>query len=212
MIVLFGKTSGPKARRYFGSRTNLGIMVGPKGWVNAWCPHWACDNDAYSTRHDPGYWCREGEAKWLKMLDKAAAQPSKPLFCVLPDVVGDWTHTLWRAHRYRHEVVERSLPVAIALQDGADFSEAMPLHPAFVFVGGSTEWKWQNAHLACTYFQPQGVKVHVGRASGPERITRCLRMGADSCDGTGWGAYADKMLPGLWRALDGFAAQTTLVI
>ena len=94
MIVLFGKTSGPKARQYFGSRSNLGIMVSPKGWTRPWCRNWACDNDAYANRDNPAWWCREGEARWLKMLDKVAAQESRPLFRVLPDVVANWAATL----------------------------------------------------------------------------------------------------------------------
>jgi hypothetical protein len=157
----------------------------------------------FGNRHDPDWWERKGERAWLKMLDKVTEQATDPMWVLLPDVVADWNRTIERAWKYLPEVMERDLRFAVALQDGCDFKEALALRPFAVFVGGTTRWKWLNAEPACRYFQPRGVKVHVGRVSGPNRILECLRIGVDSCDGTGWCRHSEKMLPGLWWALDG---------
>jgi hypothetical protein len=215
-IVLFGSASGPKLRRYWGDRTNLGILTAPLAWRTPWCRWWACDNDVFSHRDDPGWWKRKGESNWLRMLDKidALAPAHPPMFVLTPDVVCDWPRTRERFARYRDELRCRSLPPAIALQDGSerDFDAVARLGPSCVFVGGSVEWKWRHAEAICDYFHLRDIRVHVGRASGPWRVRECMRIGADSCDGTGWGRYADKMLPGLWRVLDGADSQCRLDI
>lgn len=202
VIVLTANSSGPKYEAQLGGRKNIGQLLSPEGWRRPSRRYWACDNDVFSHRSDPSWWEREGERNWLKMLDKVAHQQSDPMFVLLPDVVGDWRRTLSRAHIYLPEVYERDLRYAIALQDGCDFREALSLRPHTVFVGGTRLWKWLNAEAICRYFQPRGVKVHIGRASGPNRIRECLRLGVDSCDGTGWSRFSEGMLPGLWRELD----------
>lgn len=204
MNVLLGNWRGRQFQELIAQRPNIGNLLSPLGWANPiGCPY-ACDNDVYGHRADAAWWCREGEARWLKMLDKIpAAMP--PIFVLLPDVVGDWPETKRRAWKYLPELRARNLPVGVALQNGAetDFESVLRLRPAYVFVGGSTAWKWRQAETICQYFHAAGVKVHVGRASGPRRIRECLRIGADSCDGTGWIRHSDAMLPGLWRELDG---------
>ena len=211
MIVLLGSTSGPKARANFAGRNNIGILVSPEKWARPWTTHWACDNAAYPHRFDPDWWCRDGETRWYKMLDKIPSD-NPPMFVLLPDVVYDWQATLERAWKYLPELRARRLPVAVALQEGseADLANALRLRPDVVFVGGDNRWKWRYAESICRYFQPRGIRVHVGRTSGPRRIRECLRIGADSCDGTGWIRYSEAMLPGLWRELDGTSPQGRL--
>jgi hypothetical protein len=215
-IILVGNASGSKVRTYIGGRANIGALHSPAAWRTPWCRWWACDNDVFSNRADPGWWCREGETKWIKMLDKidAAAFEHGPMFVLLPDVVFDWPQTLRRYHEYLPEVRGRGLPFAIALQDGAEseLKTIARLNPHYVFIGGSVQWKWRHAEAFCAYFQPLGIKVHIGRASGPRRVQECIRIGADSADGTGWSRFADKMLPGLWRVLDGADPQRSLEI
>jgi len=212
VIVMLGNWSGPQFREICSERRNIGQLLSPVGWRQPQSRHWAADNDVYAHRDDPAWWCREGLPNWLKMLDKAADAWCDPMFCLLPDVVADWPRTLERAWEYRQECLNRDLSFAVALQDGCDFAQALELRPQYVFVGGTTAWKWRNVEPACQYFQRCGVKVHVGRASGPLRIRECLRLGVDSCDGTGWGRASDKMLPGLWRELDGTDPQLRIGI
>ena len=138
---------------------------------------------------------------WLKMLDKIP-DDHPPIFSLLPDVVGDWPVTLERAHRYLPELRDRGIVAAVALQDGCGFEEALIPCVDWVFVGGSTAWKLANIRGACAFFQPLGIRVHVGRVNGRTRILHCRAAGADSCDGTGWGRFSNAELPKLFRAQD----------
>lgn len=234
MKILLGNWTGTEFRAILQERRCIGQLLSPAHWRQPASRHWACDNDVFGNRHNPDWWEKgkwieqktripggyriverktdPGEYAWLKMLDKVTKVWCDPLFCLLPDVVGDWPQTLERAHRYRRECEDRELPFAVALQDGCIFEQALDFRPSYVFIGGSTAWKWRTVGPACEYFQIRGIKVHVGRTSGPYRIRECLRLGVDSCDGTGWGRHSDKMLPGLWRELDGTNPQLRLTL
>jgi hypothetical protein len=205
MIVMLGNWSGPAFRKIVVQRSNIGQMMSPVGWRHPQSPHWACDNDVFGNwqRGDAEWWKRDGERKWRGMLAKVMKEETRPMFVLLPDVVGDWRQTMIRVEKYICELAALRLPYAIALQNGCRFADVLPFKPDFVFVGGTTEWKWANVEPACRFFQPLGIRVHVGRTSGPLRIRECLRCGVDSCDGTGWGRASDAMLPSLWRELDG---------
>jgi len=192
------------------------MLLGPGCWRNppAHRPY-ATDNDCFVNRDDPAWWEREGEAAWLKMLDRIpTAHP--PLFVLLPDVVGDWTETLNRAVRYAEEVRRRRLRVGIALQNGCDsereYDDCLRREPDAVFVGGTRAWKWAHAPYICKWFGERGVWVHVGRVSGPAAVQRCLQMGSDSCDGTGWSKFTDQELPKLLRVLKARAVTVPLDI
>lgn len=194
----------------------MGVLLSPKAWRQPWCKWWATDNDVFSHRNDIGWWEREGEESWIRMADKLDAIPADrpPLFILIPDVVGDWQRTLDYYDKYRHHVLDRQLPIAIALQNGAesDMETVLKLRPDFVFIGGDVEWKWRFTADFTRFFRPRGIRVHVGRASGPWRVRECIRVGVDSCDGTGWNRFADRMLPGLFQVLDNSNPQQRLGI
>lgn len=197
--MLTGSVSRRKWGVLYERYPYLGMLLCPSGWRTPWCRRYAADNDCFAHRNDPGWWEREGEARWLAMLDKLAG--TRPMFVLLPDVVGDWNATLDRSARYRGELADRNLPAAVALQDGCDFREALALSPDTVFVGGTTDWKLRSVEPACAIFRPRGIRVHVGRVNSRDRLFLCRSCGADSVDGTGWNRYSDAMLPVMDRAM-----------
>jgi hypothetical protein len=200
LIYLTSNLSGVTRRAAYAQNPALGLLLSPSGWRRPWCELWACDNDVFSHRTDAGWWRREGETRWLKMLDKLTQLPP-PLWCILPDVVGNWDETIERAHFYRSEVEGRGLRVALALQDGCIWKEAFDFAPFCVFVGGSTEWKWANVARVISIFQNKSW-VHVGRVNGERRIRQVRKMGADSADGTGLCRFFDAQLPQVLRGLN----------
>lgn len=198
-----GNVSGPKwqgvASAFAAEGITFGVLMGTK-WCTPWTEHWACDNDMFAAhkRGDTGWWKREGETAWLKMLDKAASQPTKPLFVALPDVVEDWPRTVARAWYYLPELRSRSLPPAIVLQDGCHLGAATMLSCPWWFVGGSDAYKWgQLEEIVRTAHLTFDTKVHVGRVNGTRQVRSCLRAGADSCDGTGLAAFTNTVMPRL---------------
>ena len=209
MIALLGSGYGPEKTALATTRKDIGSLISPKQPGNK-TPIYACDNDVYNNRNDPEWWCREGEKRWLKMLDTISGE-HLPLWAALPDVYGDWLRTLERGWHYREELLSRGIRVAIALQNGiGDWSEALALSPDAVFVGGSTEWKWKYAEEICAYFQPRGIWVHIARVSGYLKARESLRIGADSIDGTGWMRNPGRNLPELLQELDGTHSQMRL--
>lgn len=197
MIYLTSNIGGTTRRAAYEQNPKLGLLLSPLGWRAPWCPLWACDNDVFA-----GKW---NEASWLKMLDKAA-KFHPPLFCILPDVVGDWNTTLERGCQYRPEVESRNLRVAIALQDGCNWKEVADFAPFAVFVGGTTRWKWENVPRIVSMFQNKAW-VHVGRVNGENRTRYCRKLGVDSCDGTGLARHFDCQLPRILRGLNTEPAQ-----
>jgi hypothetical protein len=200
MIYLTSNISGATRRAAYAQNSALGLLLSPLGWRRPWCDFWACDNDVFA-----GRW---NEAGWLKMLDKAAKH-HPPLFCILPDVVGDWATTLDRAYQYRQEVESRGLRVALALQDGCNWKEVKDFAPFAVFVGGSTRWKWENTPRVIAMFQNKSW-VHVGRVNGENRIRYVRKLGADSADGTGLCRFFDAVLPKVLRGLNHESPQQEL--
>lgn len=227
MNYLTSNLSGTTRRAAYAKNPALGLLLSPLGWRSPWCPLWACDNDVYAaweafeikrtTTVTPEQdWFHGGEGKrkaagekrWLKMLDKVTAF-HHPLFVILPDVVGDWEATIERAHQYRHEVESRGLRVALALQDGCNWKEAIDFEPWAVFVGGSKPWKWANVPRIVQMFQHKAW-VHVGKVNGDRAIRYCRKLGVDSCDGTGLCRHFDSELPKVLFGLNGERPQMEL--
>jgi hypothetical protein len=217
---MFYYTSGLSRARWrdsFNSSSQIAALYSPSAWRNPFCLY-ACDNDVYAhsflgNKTDVDWWQREGETAWLKMLDKVALHARTgiaPQFLLLPDVVGDWNATIERAHHYRREVNGRHLPTALALQDGAEldnFKAALLFKPNYVFIGGSTRWKWHNARRIAHLFPQHYISVHLGRVNGEQSIRMARGFGVASCDGTGISRHVDAMMPGFKRGFEMPAAR-----
>lgn len=157
----------------------LGWLIGPRYWKN---PRegvaFACDNDAFQSYSNGTDYDFDA---WLRFLDRVHKSGYTPLWGLVPDVVGDRYKTIEQWHIYSHFVIERGWKTALAVQDGMCAEDVHECCPDVVFVGGTTNWKWKTAHAWRHDFQ----RVHVGRVRS-RRLSYCARIGAESCDGTGW--------------------------
>jgi len=137
----------------------------------------ALDNDAYTL------W-RKGipfnPQAWVDFLDKVAMTGLEPLWVAIPDVVTNRKATLENWKPYSRIAEPYGWPLAFVVQDGMTPKDVPP-NASVVFVGGSTEWKWRNLALWTTNFP----RVHVGRVR-TTGLHVCERLGAESCDGSGW--------------------------
>jgi hypothetical protein len=136
------------------------------------------------------------------MLGKVpAANP--PLWALVPDVVADKTGTLEAWEKYSPEILSRGWPMGFAVQDGMVASD-VPENASVVFVGGTTQWKWSTVAYWCQRFP----RVHIGRVNGIRRLWIAQRLGAESCDGTGYfrdtinGASGRKLIAWLHHKTD----------
>jgi len=101
-----------------------------------------------------------------------------PLWVAVPDVVADAEETLKRWHKWHDKI---DYPLAFVCQDGHRPSD-VPKKAICCFIGGSTDWKLNNAHRF------KGVRkiLHIGRVTTLNRLIWAKEIGADSVDGTGF--------------------------
>ncbi len=137
------------------------------------------------------------EGPWLDLLDWAKLSGQAPVWALAPDAVGNRAQTLRRWELYAPRLAQYGWPMAFAVQDGMTASD-VPSDVSVVFVGGSTEWKWQTVAMWCKAFP----RVHVGRVNSYRRLWECHDAGAESCDGTGWFRGDQKQLRGIAAYLE----------
>lgn len=176
MVMPANNSCAKKLAEQYPSR--IGWLLGPSSW-NTPPPHlsYALDNDAFGAFKNGTEW---DENAWLAMLEQASKVDHPPLWAIVPDVVGDREATIRSYHKYEHVVASYGFTKAFAVQDGMTPSD-VPKTASVVFVGGTTSWKWRNL----TTWTDNFPRVHVGRVR-MTKLMRCLQLGVESCDGTGW--------------------------
>jgi hypothetical protein len=164
------------AGRFHGQ---IGWLMGPEGFKEPrrWLPY-AIDNGKFSVWKKKNQW---DEQRFFDLLDRCVFSKYKPLWVTVPDEVGDCrvTESLW--YYYEEKLRRYCWPLAYVVQDGCE-PRHVPKAADIVFVGGTTEWKWHNAGRFCAEFP----RVHVGRVNWVDKLEYCERIGAESCDGSGF--------------------------
>jgi len=187
MIMPANNTKG--IVHYFAGKYpgKIGLLISPKGWrstVPEYLPY-ALDNGAYT-----GF----DEVLFMDILRDVPIM-HRPLWVVVPDVVGDATATTARWHVWHNRI---PFPLAFAVQDGHR-PEDVPKTAFCVFVGGSTAWKLANAHK----FKGVTKWLHIGRVNTERRLCWAERIGADSVDGTGFFRGDQKQLAAFIEHFEG---------
>lgn len=181
-MVMPGNNSGAIVHYWSGKFPGrIGWLVGPsaisKTKLRKWIP-FALDNDAFGAFSKKTEW---SEVAWLGMLRAVKLSGMKPLWTLVPDVVADRDATLRNWERYAPVASLYGWPLAFAVQNGMTPAD-IPQEAAVIFIGGTTEWKWQTLPM----WVKTGKRVHVGRVNEVERLLICERLGVESVDGTGW--------------------------
>jgi hypothetical protein len=195
MIVMPSNNSsmhlGWLAGRYPGC---IGWLLSPSGWrrPHQWMPY-ALDNDRFTAWSKNQEW---DEIAYMRMVSKAAEEKRIPRWILVPDVVADRDATLEQWNHWAPKLATYGWPLAFAVQNGMTQAD-VPLNAAVIFVGGTTEWKWNTIWDWCH----NNARVHVGRVNGYEGLWNCHDAGVESCDGTGWFRGDQEQLAGLERYL-----------
>jgi len=169
--LLFGYLAGKHEGR-------MGVMCSPQSkWRRpVWFLPYAIDNGMYAATQAGKDW---PEREFLQMLDKAKESDHDPLFVVVPDVLYDRDETLRRFDKYAPRLERMGFRLAIACQDGMTPRDVPD--GVVAFIGGSDSFKAKTWD-----FCEAGLRVHVGRVNGFQRLVSSHKCGAFSCDGSGF--------------------------
>ena len=158
----------------------IGHLYSPGGQRGPWHDiPFGLDNGAWGAHLNNREW---NEEEWKALLAWCAMSGFRPLWAVVPDVVGDRLATLERWKQYESEVRRYGWRRAFAVQDGMTFDD-VPSDDCVLFIGGSDQWKDAAIKPWCARFPG---RVHVARVNGWDRLVRSYRAGAISVAGTGW--------------------------
>ena len=127
---------------------------------------------------DNGCFTKWEKEKFFFMLRKVSLLREQPIFVCVPDVVADAEETNRKWFKYNNKI---NFNKAFVAQDGHE-PQDIPKKAYAVFVGGSTDWKLNNAHK----FKGVSQWLHIGRVNTGIRLRWAERIGADSVDGTGF--------------------------
>lgn len=168
---LAGRAPGSVGHLYTPNRTER-----PKSWLP-----YCLDNGAFAAaiNNRPFDW-----GAWDAALDRYVGHPQAPIWIVVPDVVFDGAATLAQWNQLAEGYRKRYVPLAIAVQNGMtpDDVRSLAVQPDVIFIGGTTEWKWETVGTWCAEFP----RVHVARVNGRRALDASYLAGAESCDGSGW--------------------------
>ena len=169
MIMPSNNTSG--ICHYFAGAYpgKIGLLISPNGWrIPPYYFPYALDNGAFTGFEHDAFILMLRRAKLIK----------PPLWVAVPDVVGDAeaTNKMWG--RYHGKIDFRK---AFVVQDGHE-PQDVPKDAHAVFIGGSTNWKLNNAEK----FKGVSNWLHIGRVNTESRLRWAKDLGADSVDGTGF--------------------------
>jgi hypothetical protein len=154
---------------------------------------------------DNGCFSKFDRKTWLRLVGEAIESP--PVFCCLPDLVGDARRTREMFDWFYEDC--RPLPKALVLQDGISNVDIPWQRISAVFVGGSDAFKISaEAMAACRAAKMMDKWVHVGRVNTAKRVRDWIGV-ADSIDGSGISMY-DHMLEDVLAAIRGTHAQSQL--
>lgn len=177
MIVMVSNHTGLRTGYLAGMFPDrVGHLFSPRGKRGPYeFMPFALDNDAFALGD------KWNEAEWIRLMKWAAKSGLDPEWALVPDKVGDRDETLRKWEKYASMTAGFGWPLAFAVQDGMVIGD-VPTDASVIFVGGSTEWKWETMPMWCAEFD----HVHVGRVNAYHRLWECHRAGAKSTDGTGW--------------------------
>lgn len=139
---------------------------------------WAIDNGAYSEFDG---------ASFLSLLKREEYHKDDCLFVAVPDVVGSARRTAEMFVRWKECLAGWRL--ALVVQDGQEGVEIPWDDIDCIFIGGTTEFKYQ-AKPIIQAAKMLGKRIHAGRVNTPDRFLYFESLGIDSIDGSGISQYS----------------------
>ena len=147
----------------------------------------ALDNGAFAAWSRGEDWEKTQREGFEKRAEELGGVVS---WIVAPDIVAGGARSLELSQAWIPWLLERTPLVMLPVQDGMTPEDVAPViaehHPRVgIFLGGSTEWKWDTADEWGQLADAWGVPYHVARVNSLSAIQRAGSVGASSWDGTG---------------------------
>jgi hypothetical protein len=147
----------------------------------------ALDNGAFAAWSRGEDWEKTQREGFEKRAEELGGLVS---WIVAPDIVAGGARSLELSEAWIPWLLERTPLVMLPVQDGMTPEDVAPViaehHPRVgIFLGGSTEWKWDTADEWGQLADAWGVPYHVARVNSLSAIQRAGSVGASSWDGTG---------------------------
>lgn len=133
------------------------------------------------------------ETRFRDMVKAIAADPDlkkKVRFVVAPDKPFDAAKTLEMFPQWADWIHQQGLPVALAVQNGAENMDIPWDKVDVLFLGGDTDWKigrkgGDNFYSMLRRAAEEGIPTHMGRVNSAERLEMAgYGLGATTADGT----------------------------
>ena len=186
-------------------REGFGFIITPFMGNRIACGQvWAADTGCYA---QPEEFSLEKYYRWLEQRDRFSC-----LFATAPDRLGDWPATLARSLPVVADLKRLGYRPAVVAQDGAT-AENFPWDACdAVFIGGTTEWKLQDAAVIGLLEEAgrRGKWRHMGRVNSWERAVVAKLRECDSIDGTLLAFGKDANLGILFEWMNGINRQLSL--
>lgn len=140
---------------------------------------WALDNGAFAD------WKAERPFDAERFLS-TVQQAGSPDYVVVPDVVAGGLFSLATSLAWADVLEPYGHPMALVVQDGMVVSDVEPHlgtgRFAFLFVGGTVEWKVATGAEWVELAHRFGMKCHIGRVGTQKRVRWAKRVKCDSID------------------------------
>lgn len=142
---------------------------------------WFYDNGAFRD------WTKEEEFNYLQWsIDiRNISRFTKPDFIVVPDLVAQGVASLEFSLDHLTEIRQAGRYDAyLVVQDGMSVKDVNPVLKNFdgIFVGGTSEWKWETARQWVALAHIRNKPCHIGRAGTLSQVQKAKDAGADSID------------------------------
>jgi len=165
----------------------------------------AIDNGAFMC-YQKGYPFMEGP--FLNQLEYCYKIGIPLDFVVCPDIVCGGKKSLDFSLKWSERLI--GIPnLALVIQDGMTETNlnSVDLSPfTYIFIGGSPEWKWENAESWVSYAHSKGKKCHIGQVGKLDCLRVARDFGADSVDSTSF-TRNDS-----WHILDEYYDNTQMLM
>lgn len=171
----------------------VGIMTTPRSGANI--PEgriWAVDTGCFASPQD------YADEVYLRFLSNRSYARDRCLFATAPDVVQDAKATMEVAMPMLPRIRDAGYRASLVAQDGIESMSIPWSQIDYLFIGGSTEWKYSDGlRWLVGESRKRGIPVHMGRVNSYKRLAYSAAIGCSTADGTFLAFGPNKNIPRL---------------